>query len=91
MDLFKMPSKQGNVCTVFLMIVGDVSGGTGKPLEVHIKEHRYNLKQGLLQKSKSAQQAYKEGNQICWKEATVLQTEPNNTYRSKRNWPTYLW
>jgi hypothetical protein len=60
-----MPSEQGNACTVFLIIVADVIGETGKPLEVYVTEHRYNLKQDLLEKSRSAQHAYKEGNQIC--------------------------
>jgi hypothetical protein len=35
----------------------------------------------LLEKSKLAQQAYEEGHRICWKEAKVLQIEPNTTYR----------
>jgi hypothetical protein len=47
------------------MRVADIIGKTGKPLEVNVKEHRYNLKQGLLEKSKSAQCAYQEGGQIC--------------------------
>jgi hypothetical protein len=52
-----------------------------RPLEVLIKEHKYNLTHGLLEKSKLAQYAYKEGHRICWKEAKVLHIEPNNTYR----------
>jgi hypothetical protein len=56
-------------------------GETSRPLEVHIKEHKYNLTQGQLQKSKLGQHAYKEGHKICWNEAKVLQTEPNTTYR----------
>jgi hypothetical protein len=75
----------------YLTIVADVIGETGKPLKVHVKEHRYDLKQGLLEKSKSAQHAYQEGNQICEKEATVLQAETNSVYRSKRNQLTCLW
>jgi hypothetical protein len=51
------------------------------PLEVCIKEHKYNLTQGLLDKSKLAQHAYEEGHKICWKDAKVLQIEPNATYR----------
>jgi predicted GIY-YIG superfamily endonuclease len=56
-------------------------GETSRPLEVRIKEHNYNLTQGLLEKSKLAQHAYEEGHRICWKEAKVLQIEPNATYR----------
>jgi hypothetical protein len=50
-------------------------------LEVCIKEHKYNLTQGLLEKSKLAQHANEEGHKICWSEAKVLQIEPNTTYR----------
>jgi hypothetical protein len=48
--------------------------------------HKYNLIQGLLQKSKLAEHAYEEGHKICWKEPKVLQIEPNTAY----NQPTYL-
>jgi hypothetical protein len=44
-----------------------------------MKEHKYSLTQGLLEKSKLAQHAYK-GHKICWKEAKVLQIELNTTY-----------
>jgi hypothetical protein len=54
---------------------------TGRPLEVRIKEHKYNLTQGLLEKSKLAQHAYEEDHRIYWSEAKVLQIEPNTTYR----------
>jgi hypothetical protein len=46
-----------------------------------LKEHNYNLTQGLLEKSKLAQHAYEEDHKICRKEANVLQIEPNTTYR----------
>jgi hypothetical protein len=39
---------------------------TGRPLEVRIKEHKYDPTQGLLEKSKLAQHAYEEGHKICW-------------------------
>jgi hypothetical protein len=56
-------------------------GETGRLLEVCIKEHKYNLTQGLLEKSKLAQHAHEEGHKICWNEAKVLHIEPNTTYR----------
>jgi hypothetical protein len=56
-------------------------GETSRPLEVRIKQHKYNLTQGLLQKSKLAQRSYEEGHRICWNEAKVLQIEPNTTCR----------
>jgi hypothetical protein len=51
--------------------------------EASMKEHKYNLTQGLIEKSKLAQHAY-EGHEICWNEAKVLQTEPNTTHRRKK-------
>jgi hypothetical protein len=56
-------------------------GETSRPLEARIKEHKYNLTQGLFEKSKVAQHAYEEGQKICCHEAKVLQIEPNTTYR----------
>jgi hypothetical protein len=56
-------------------------GKTSRPLEVRFKEHKCNLTQGLLEKSKLAQDLYEEGHKICWNEAKVLQIEPNTTYR----------
>jgi hypothetical protein len=41
----------------------------------HIKEHKQNSMQGLLEKSKLAQYSYKEGHKICWSGGKVLQTE----------------
>jgi hypothetical protein len=45
-----------------------------------IKEHKRNLRQCLLEKSKLAQHAYGEGHQIRWSVAWVLQVEPDNIY-----------
>jgi hypothetical protein len=39
-------------------------GETSRPLEEHMKEHKYNLTQGLLEKSKLGQHAYEEGHKI---------------------------
>jgi hypothetical protein len=54
---------------------------TSRPLEVGIKQVKYNLTQCLFEKSKLAQHAYEEGEKICWNEAKVLQIEPTTTYR----------
>jgi predicted GIY-YIG superfamily endonuclease len=35
-------------------------GETGRPLAVRLREHRHNLQQGVLEKSKLAQHAYEE-------------------------------
>jgi hypothetical protein len=40
-----------------------------------IKEHKYNLTQGLLEQSKSAQHTYEEGHKILWNETKVLHIE----------------
>jgi hypothetical protein len=42
-------------------------GETNRPLAVRLREHRHNLQQGLLEKSKLAQPAYEEGHRIGWK------------------------
>jgi hypothetical protein len=48
---------------------------------VRIREHRHNLKEGLLDKSKLAQHAYEEGHRVGWDEARVLEIESNSRYR----------
>jgi hypothetical protein len=52
-------------------------GETRRHLEVRIKEQKYNLTQGLLEISKLAQHAYKEGQKICGNEANVFRFEPS--------------
>jgi predicted GIY-YIG superfamily endonuclease len=42
-------------------------GTTGRSLEACIKEHKYNLTQGVLKKSKLAEHSYEEGRKICLK------------------------
>jgi hypothetical protein len=39
---------------------------------VWLHEHRHNLKEGLLEKSKLAQNAYEEGHGVGWDEARIL-------------------
>jgi predicted GIY-YIG superfamily endonuclease len=56
-------------------------GETGRSLEIHIKEHKYNLMQGFLDNSKLAQHAYEEGHKVCLSELKVLYIEPNTTHR----------
>jgi hypothetical protein len=50
-------------------------------LGVRIKEHKHNLKQGLLEKSKLAQYSYEEGHRFKWDKAKAIQKEPNTIYR----------
>jgi hypothetical protein len=49
-----MSSGRRNVCTVFHIFVADV-GEIGRYLEETMKEHKYNLTQGLIEKSKLSQ------------------------------------
>jgi hypothetical protein len=56
-------------------------GETGRPPFVWIREHRHNLKQGLLEKSRLAQHAYEEGHRVSWDEAKILAIEGNIRYR----------
>jgi hypothetical protein len=49
--------------------IGEIS----RPLEARIKEHKYNLTQILLEKSKLGQHAHEEGHKMCWNEEKVLQ------------------
>jgi hypothetical protein len=48
---------------------------------VLLREHRHNLKYGLLEKSKLAQHAYEEGHMVGWNEARILDIESHNRYR----------
>jgi hypothetical protein len=43
-------------------------------------EHRHNLIEGLLEKSKLAQHAYEEGHKIGWDKARILDTESQSKY-----------
>jgi hypothetical protein len=56
-------------------------GKMGRPLAVRLHEHRHNLKEGLLQKSKLAQYVHEEDHTIEWDEARILEIEHNSRYR----------
>jgi hypothetical protein len=56
-------------------------GETGRQLSVRIGEHKFNLKNGLLDKSNLAQHAFEEAHQISWNEAKILQIEVNSRQR----------
>jgi hypothetical protein len=44
-------------------------------------EHRHNLKEVHLDKSKLAQNAYEEGYRVGWDEARILEAESHSRYR----------
>jgi hypothetical protein len=52
-------------------------GETGRAVAVWLLEHRHNLKEGLLEKSKLAQNVYKQDHRFIWDEARVLEIESN--------------
>jgi hypothetical protein len=54
---------------------------TGRPLAVWLHEHKHNLKEGLLEKSKLTQHAYKDGYRVFWDEARIFKIESNSRYR----------
>jgi hypothetical protein len=54
---------------------------TSKPLAVWLREHRHNLQQGLLEKSKLVQHAYEEGHGVRRDYARILEIESNSRYR----------
>jgi hypothetical protein len=56
-------------------------GETGRPLAMQLREHRHNLQQGLLEKSKFAQHAYENGYRVDWDDARILEIESNSRYR----------
>jgi predicted GIY-YIG superfamily endonuclease len=56
-------------------------GETGRPLAVRLREHRHNLKEGLLEKSKLVQHAYEEDHKVMWDQARVLEVESNSRFR----------
>jgi hypothetical protein len=65
-------------------------GETGRPLSIRIGEHKLNLRNGLLDKSKLAQHAFEEDHQISWNEAKILQIEVNSRQRKYTESPTWL-
>jgi hypothetical protein len=48
---------------------------------MRFREHRHNLQQGLLKKSKLAQQTYEEGRRLGWDDAKILEIESSSMYR----------
>jgi hypothetical protein len=69
--IYNIPCECGRSCV----------GETGRPLSVRIREHKLNLKNGLLEKSKLAQHGFEEDHQVSWNEAKILHIEGNIRYR----------
>jgi hypothetical protein len=54
-------------------------------------EHRYNLKEGLLEKSKLARHAHQEGHRIICVEARILEIESNRRHRKYKESAHMAW
>jgi hypothetical protein len=52
------------------------------PLAGWLREHGFNLKESLLQKSKFVHHAYEEGHRVVWDEARILEID-SKTMRRK--------
>jgi hypothetical protein len=63
------------ICSISCECGRNYIGETGRPLAVLLCEHRHNLQQGLLEKSKLAQHAYEEGHRVRWDDARILEIE----------------
>jgi hypothetical protein len=59
---------------------------TGRSLAVWLHEHRHNLQQGFLGKSKLDQLAYEEGHRVGWDDARILEIESNSRHRKYKEW-----
>jgi hypothetical protein len=64
-------------------------GETGRPIAVRLREHRRNLQEDLLVKSKLVQHAYEEGQRVGWDDARVLEIESNSRYRKYKELAQY--
>jgi hypothetical protein len=53
-------------------------GITGRPLAMWLLEHRYNLKECLIEKSNLAYPVYEEDHMVGWDEARILEIESNS-------------
>jgi hypothetical protein len=52
------------VCSIPCECGRSYIGETGRPLAVQLYEHRHNLKEGLLERSKLAQHAYEDAHGV---------------------------
>jgi hypothetical protein len=48
---------------------------------VRLREQKYNLKEGLYERSKLAAHAFEEGQRVAWDQAEILEVERNSLCR----------
>jgi hypothetical protein len=58
---------------------------------MRLREYRYSLKEGVLEKSKLAQYAYEEGHRVGWNEARILDALLLNMYVPRREQKSWSW
>jgi hypothetical protein len=69
------------VCSIPCECRRSYIGEKDRLLAVRLQEHKHNVKEGRLEKSKLAQHAYKEGRRVVWDEAKISEIESNRRYR----------
>jgi hypothetical protein len=74
---------------MFMDVCRSYIGETGRSLAVRLREHRHNLKQGLLEKSRLTKHAYEEGHKVGWTDARVLDIESHSKYRKYKEAALY--
>jgi hypothetical protein len=56
---------------------------TDRSLAMRHHEYKWNLKEGLLEKSELAQYTYEEGHRVGWDEVRILEIGSNSRYRNQ--------
>jgi hypothetical protein len=51
---------------------------------VRFREHRHNLKEGLLEKSRLTKHAYEGGHKVGWDEDRILDIDSHSEYRKHK-------
>jgi len=60
-------------------------GDTSRPLNIMIREHKCNLGEGHIDKSKLAPHGVVKGHKIDWPNITMLQCEANSIHRKYKD------
>jgi hypothetical protein len=74
-------NRQHSVSIAFPVNVAEATlAKQAEPLAMQFHEHRHNLRESLLEKSKLAQHACEEGHRVGWDEGRILDIESNSMY-----------
>jgi hypothetical protein len=69
------------ICRIPFESSRECIGETGRPLNISIRHHKYNLREGYVDKCKLASHAFDEGHRIDWINMKIFQSEPITIYR----------